>query len=209
MFNLDERALSGRKILDCPGGACSFAAGANKHGSDVIAADIVYYHDTEMLYRKGIGDIIHAMEHVETEKKRYLWTEFQSVEELRTERIKALETCARDMRLHPERYIPVTLPVLPFEDGQFDMTLSAHFLFTYADRLDADFHLRTLRELFRVTRHEVRIFPLVDQSGRQPEHVDILICYARIQGWEPDIQAVPYHFQRNANHVLVLRKTEK
>ena len=44
--------------------------------------------------------------------------------------------------------------------------LSSHFLFTYADRLDLEFHRAALRELHRVARREVRVFPLLEQGGR-------------------------------------------
>ncbi|WP_136606075.1 SAM-dependent methyltransferase [Paenibacillus dokdonensis] len=207
MFGLDEKTISGLSILDCPGGACSFTAIARKLGCEVLAADIAYYHDTGKLYEKGIQDIVHAMEHVETEKERYIWTEFLSVEDLRAERNKALQDSVSDMRLYPERYIPVTLPSLPFQTEQFDMTLSAHFLFTYADKLDIQFHLETLRELFRVTRAEVRIFPLVDQSGRIPEQVDKLVDFAHTVGWTAEIKTADYHFQKNADHMLIFRNT--
>ncbi len=50
-----------------------------------------------------------------------------------------------------ERYIPVTLPSLPFMNEEFDILLSAHFLFMYADRLDYQFHIETVKELLRVT----------------------------------------------------------
>ncbi|MDR0270706.1 SAM-dependent methyltransferase [Paenibacillus sp.] len=206
LFDLSEGAIAGRNILDCPAGACSFTAQAGKLGCHVTAADIAYYHDHEKLAAKGIQDIVHAMEHVETEKDRYHWTEFRDVEDLRAERTKALQECTKDMRIHPDRYVPVTLPSLPFKAGQFDLTLSAHFMFTYADRLDAEFHESTLRELFRVTREEVRIFPLVDQSGRRSEHVDHLIMFAHGERWVAEIKAVPYLFQRNADQVLIFRK---
>jgi hypothetical protein len=71
------------------------------------------------------------------------------------------------MRESSERYVPVTLPSLPFKDGEFDILLSAHFLFMYADRLDYEFHINTLNELLRVTKEEIRIFPLVDLEGKQ------------------------------------------
>ena len=60
-----------------------------------------------------------------------------------------------------ERYVPVTLPSLPFKDDEFDLILSAHFLFMYADRLDYPFHLSTVKELLRVSKEEIRIFPLL------------------------------------------------
>lgn len=209
MFDLDEQALEGRSILDCPAGACSFTAHAGKRGCQVTAADIAYYHDYDKLAMKGLQDIGHAMEHVGLEQDRYLWAEFENVEDLRDERGRALRDCVEDMELHPDRYVPATLPVLPFAAEQFDLTLSAHFLFTYSDRLDGEFHLNTLRELFRVTRQEIRIFPLVDQSGRQSEHLDPLISFADSKGWGAELKAVPYHFQRNANQMLILRKQLK
>ncbi|WP_236575561.1 MULTISPECIES: methyltransferase domain-containing protein [Paenibacillus] len=205
MFGLDESDLEGKRILDCPGGACSFAAKAGELGCEVTAADIAYYHEADRLLEKELQDIGHAMEHVESEQSRYIWTEFPNSEALRSERLRALRTCAEDMKVHPERYVPVTLPSLPFRDEQFDLTLSAHFLFTYADRMDAEFHRDVLRELLRVTRGEVRIFPLVDQSGRRPGEVEQLIAFARGEGWSAETKAVPYHFQRQADHVLILR----
>lgn len=208
MFALTEEELSGRRILDCPGGACSFTAVAHRFGCLVTAADIAYHHEMNLLHNKGLQDILHAMEHVEAGKERYIWTEFSSVDDLRKARTEALESCIKDMRLNPDRYVPVTLPLLPFEQGQFDLTLSAHFLFTYADKLDADFHRRTLHELLRVTREEVRIFPLVDQHGRRPALVDQLMEYACAEGWTAEIQSVPYHFQENADQVLILRRKE-
>ncbi|MED5018357.1 SAM-dependent methyltransferase [Paenibacillus chibensis] len=206
MFALEAQDIAGLRILDCPSGACSFAAAAHQLGSQVTSADIAYYHDAEKLYEKGLQDVVHAMEHVEAEKHRYIWSEFQSVADLHAERLKALEACHEDMRLQPERYVPVTLPSLPFEDEQFDLTLSAHFLFMYADRLSEEFHRLTLRELLRVTRRELRIFPIVDQTGRSPALVESLIALASAQGFAAEIQQVPYHFQKNANQVLILQK---
>ena len=61
--------------------------------------------------------------------------------------------------------MPASLPRLPFPGGRFDLVLSSHFLFTYADRLDLEFHRAALRELHRVARREVRVFPLLEQGG--------------------------------------------
>ena len=56
------------------------------------------------------------------------------------------------------------LPNLEALDDAFDLCLSGHFLFTYDDRFDYDFHLSSILELCRVAR-EVRIFPLVDMNN--------------------------------------------
>jgi hypothetical protein len=44
MFSLSVKDLKGKKILDCPAGACSFTALGNKSGLDITACDIAYYH---------------------------------------------------------------------------------------------------------------------------------------------------------------------
>ena len=49
MFSLSIEELIGKKILDCPAGACSFTAVGNKSGLDVTACDIAYYHSGEEL----------------------------------------------------------------------------------------------------------------------------------------------------------------
>lgn len=53
------------------------------------------------------------------------------------------------MKKFPRQYVSATLPHLPFMDNEFDLTLSAHFLFMYGDLLDYSFHLETLKELLR------------------------------------------------------------
>ncbi|MEK4851511.1 SAM-dependent methyltransferase [Paenibacillus sp. FSL H7-0756] len=202
MFNLTETELKGRSILDCPAGACSFTAHANKRGADVTATDIAYYHDYEDLHAKGLKDLEHAMTKMESAQTNYVWDYFKSVEELKQHRYRALTDCAEDMRNHPGRYIVSALPSLPFKDKQFDMTLSAHFLFMYSDRLDFDFHLKAIQELLRVTKQEIRIFPLVSLSGERYRHLDVLLTFLHQQGCSTEERIVGYEFQKGANSML-------
>ncbi|SOC40275.1 hypothetical protein SAMN05877842_107167 [Ureibacillus acetophenoni] len=105
-----------------------------------------------------------------------------------------------------ERYIPVTLPSLPFKNEEFDILLSAHFLFMYADRLDYQFHIDTLNELLRVTKEEIRIFPLVDLEGKRYEYLDRMISYLVDNGYTVEEVKVSYEFQLNANSMLKIQK---
>jgi hypothetical protein len=202
MFNLSKEELVGKKILDCPAGACSFTAISNQNGIDVTASDIAYCHPAIELQNKGLQDIEHAMDHMEKAQTNYVWDYFKSVNELKQNRTQALTDCVEDMKHTPQRYVPAILPELPFSDNEFDFTLSAHFLFMYADRLDYDFHVQTIQELMRVTRKEIRIFPLVDLSSRRYEHLDKLLDFVRGQGWTAEQIKVPYEFQQNANTML-------
>ncbi|MEK3982129.1 SAM-dependent methyltransferase [Paenibacillus sp. FSL K6-3166] len=206
MFKLQEADLVGRRILDCPAGACSFTAISNQLGSDVTAADIAYYYSAEELGDKGVQDIEHAMSELDKVQGNFVWDYFKSIEDLTQARSKALNDNIKDQRQTPKRYVPVILPNLPFNDEDFDLTLSAHFLFTYNDRLDYDFHLRTVNELMRVTRGELRIFPLVDLSCKRYEYLDRLIDEMVQQGFAVAEMEVPYEFQKGANQMLSIRR---
>lgn len=206
MFSLSAESLKGKKILDCPAGACSFTAVGNYQDLDVKAADIAYFHSKEDLYNKGLQDIEHTMEFMDKAKNNYIWNYFEDTNDLRKHRLRALKDCAKDMRESSERYVPVTLPSLPFNDAEFDILLSARFLFMYADRLDYQFHLAALNELLRVTQEEIRIFPLVDLEGKRYVHLDKLISYLADNGCTVEEVKVPYEFQANANSMLIIKK---
>jgi hypothetical protein len=206
MFSFSVEELKEKKILDCPAGACSFTAVGKKSGLNVTASDIAYYHSNKDLFDKGLQDIEHAMDHMQKAKTNYIWDYFKDVEGLRKHRLSALSDCAKDMRESSERYVPVTLPSLPFKDGEFDILLSAHFLFMYADRLNYEFHISTLNELLRVTKEEIRIFPLVDLEGKRYEHLDKIISYLAEIGCTVEEVKVPYEFQANANSMLKINK---
>ncbi|MBP3965132.1 methyltransferase domain-containing protein [Paenibacillus lignilyticus] len=204
IFNVSKEDLFDNKILDCPSGACSFTAIANQLGGDVTAADIAYYHPVESLREKGLQDLEHGIANIEKVKQNYKWDYFETADELHATRSKALLDCTNDMIANPHRYVAATLPQLPFADQQFDLTLSAHFLFMYADRLDLSFHKATLAELMRVTRREIRLFPLVDQTSERSAFVDEMLSFIREMGWSYEIQDTSYEFQRNANQMLVI-----
>ncbi|WP_431804536.1 SAM-dependent methyltransferase [Halobacillus andaensis] len=207
MFLLSEEALKGKKVLDCPSGACSFTAVGQSKGLNITASDIAYDHSVENLEAKGQEDIQHAMSHMEKAKSNYVWDYFEDINQLKEHREKALVDCTQDMKKNCERYIPVNLPSLLFNDDEFDILLSAHFLFTYADRLDLQFHIDTLKELLRVTKEELRIFPLVDLEGNRYEHLDHVIQYLKGNGYSVKEVSVPYEFQKGANTMLKVSKS--
>ncbi|NDI35020.1 class I SAM-dependent methyltransferase [Chengkuizengella sediminis] len=145
-------------------------------------------------------------EYLDMFKKNYIWDYFKDIEGLKKHRLSALKDCVKDMRKSNGRYVPVTLPTLPFKNGEFDIVLSAHFLFMYADRLDYHFHISTLNELLRVTKKEIRIYPLVDLEGKRYEHLDKIISYLIENACTVEEIKVPYEFQENANSMLKIKK---
>jgi len=202
MFNLTEDEIRQSKLLDCPAGACSFTAYAHRIGGDATAADIAYAFGAEELRAKGLQDLTHAMQQVAAARDSFVWRYFDSVASLEASRRRALEENTADRQLHPSRYVQAVLPELPFEDRTFDMTLSAHLLFTYSERLDLDFHRATLLELMRVTRREIRVFPIVDHQGEQSVHLGAILELIEEQQWQSEVVASAYEFQRGADRYL-------
>lgn len=206
MFDLQESDIAGKRILDCPGGACSFTAQASLLGANVIAADILYEFDGEVLADKGTADLVKLRNGMVGAEDDYVWTEFGDVDGQIRIRKAALTDFIQNYRTNRQRYVEATLPKLPFEDNQFEIVLSAHFLFCYAELIEFDVHLATIKELLRVSAKEVRIFPLVSNGGVVHPFLPELLDELELLGHKMEVIAVPYQFQRGANEVLCIRK---
>lgn len=208
MFDLQVEDLVNKRILDCPAGACSFTAHASAQGHQVTAADILYHLSGPLLEQKGKADLDKLRLGMASAKDDYVWDEFGDVDGQVRVRETALKDFIRDYEANPNRnrYVPATLPDLPFADNQFDLVLSAHFLFCYAEHIGFDVHLQTIRELLRVTTNEVRIFPLISNGGLIYPFLSDLDAELRQLGHEMEIVPVSYHFQRGANEMLRIQK---
>ncbi|MFA5354190.1 MAG: hypothetical protein WC291_08165 [Thermodesulfovibrionales bacterium] len=207
MFGLDEELLRKGPMLDCPGGASSFAAEAHLKGLDVTASDILYFLSADELLAKGRRDIAHVFEKFDAASHLYTWTHYKDKAEVMAQRTKALEGFIRDFERGKKegRYVRAELPRLPFPDRQFSLVLSANFLFLYGDRMGFDFHIACIRELLRVSSGEVRIFPFVGLDALPYPHLHEVITALRGEGVSSEILPVDFEFQRGANQVLRLK----
>ncbi|WP_245663141.1 methyltransferase domain-containing protein [Nocardia inohanensis] len=206
MFALTAADLRGR-VLDCPGGAASFVCEAIDLGADAVAVDPIYASTAPDLRAVALADTDRGNAWSVSHTGLYSWDWYGGDPEVhRRIRHEAVHLFADDLDAHPERYVAAGLPALPFGDNDFDLVLSSHLLFTYADRLDADFHLAALRELARVSRGEVRVYPLVGHSGEpMPELLAWVRAELREHGVDSTLRATDaFEFQRGAGHQLVL-----
>lgn len=207
MFALTDADLA-RRILDCPGGASSFTAEVNAGGGDATACDPIYAeHGPDGLAARSRADTDRGHCYVRAHPEQYRWTFFAGPDEHRRTRRACGDRFAADLRAHPERYVPGRIADLPFADAAFDLALSSHLLFTYADRLDPGFHREAILELIRVTRDEVRIFPLVatGHTTTYPQ-LDQLLGDLRGHGVQARVVDVDYEFQAGGHQMLVCRR---
>ncbi|MFC7194993.1 hypothetical protein ACFQL4_10560 [Halosimplex aquaticum] len=99
-------------------------------------------------------------------------------------------------------------PELPVGDDSVDLALVANLLFVYDDRLDREFHAAALRELARVAREEVRVFPLHSLDRTRSAYVDPVAESLRGDGHAVELREVPYEFQPGATEMLVLTPSQ-
>ncbi len=143
---------------------------------------------------------------VRSHQHLYKWSRFTDPEQHRLRRHHAAERFATHTRQDPSRYVPGRLPRLPFPDNDFDLVLSSHLLFSYAQDLDYDFHLSALIELMRVAHGELRVFPLVPigEASRYPR-LDNLLADLRTHAIDGRIVDVDYEFQVGGTEMLICR----
>ncbi|SDD90096.1 class I SAM-dependent methyltransferase [Natrinema hispanicum] len=203
MFNFDPATWAGQCVLDCPAGPCSFVAEAHDHGIEALGVDKMYGRSPATLSEICAADIETAMTALDRVEDLYVWEFYDDISELADYREQAALRFLYDYAHNGERYVYADLPALPFADQEFDLVLSAHFLFLYDDRLSYKFHLETIRELLRISG-QLRIFPLHGFDAEQSELVAELVETLQSEGYTTDIRVVPFEFQRGANKMLVI-----
>ncbi len=204
MFDLADVPLAGLEILDCPGGASGFPARARALGAQVTSADPAYLVPAGELIPRARRDTLHGNRYVRERPELYVFEWFADPDDHAASRLASLEAFADDFTGPDAHYVPARLPELPFADGAFDLVLSGHLLFTYPDHMDEAAHLAALRELVRVSRHQVRVFPLVDTTVTPSPYLDRLRRVLESEGAPTALRRVPYHFQRGADTMLTI-----
>ena len=204
MFNLKREDLINGRILDCAAGASSFTAQMSKQGYDAIALDILYDNDPDVLLDK-YNDHMEVLIDGLTSVDSFVWNFFSDIEDLKEERDNACREFIEDYSKYKgKRYIKADLSNLPFPDNGFSMVLCSHLLFIYDHRLDYSFHLKTIKEMLRVTSKDVRIYPLVKNKGLKSDFVNRIVN--DLHDVDIEIVKVDYEFRKGGNEMLRIVK---
>ena len=209
MFDLDGRAFpragAAPRVLDVGGGPASFTAEAVARGWQALACDPLYALDGAAIENRVEAARDQIMALVRAERQRFVWTSIESPEALERLRLAAMARFLEDYEAGRAagRYRAEALPTLDWPDAVFDLALASHLLFLYSAQWDVAFHLAAIRELARVAA-EVRIFPLLDMTGRPSAHLAAVLAGLRAEGFAADIRKVPYEFQRGGDEMLVV-----
>jgi len=206
MFMLTNEDLNS-KMLGCGDGPSSFNTEVDLNDGSVVSVDPLYaYSKKEIMQR--IDEISEeVMEQVDKNKDNFVWKIISSPGMLYEMRIEAMTEFLMDYNEGKEegRYIAEELPNLSFEDEQFDLALSSHFLFLYSEQLDVDFHMKSILEMLRVAK-EVRVFPLVDLKGDKSVYIEGVVKELTSLGYDVNIVKTGYEFQKGGNEMLKITK---
>ena len=206
MFSLTDTDLE-KRILGCGDGPASFNAAMRRQGKKAVSVDPIYQFSGEQIRGRVQEAYRTIMEQLEANQAAYTWTTIRSPQDLGRIRMKSMEAFLRDFERGKTEgwYLPHELPDLPLADGEFDLALCSHLLFTYSGQLSLDFHCRGVLEMCRVAR-EVRVFPLLDHGGQLSPHVEPVCRLLRDNGFGVSIEPVDYRFQRGGNQMLRLSR---
>lgn len=202
MFALSAADLQGL-LLGCGDGPASFNVEATAKGVRVISADPIYVYTAEEIEARIAATFDAVMSQLRAQKDQYLWERFADPDALGETRQGAMRRFLDDYEKGKRngRYIPASLPQLPFSDASFDLALCSHLLFLYSAHLPLAAHIAATRELLRVAG-EVRIFPLLTLSGAPSPHLQAVCDALRGHGHDVKKQIVDYEFQRGGNAML-------
>jgi hypothetical protein len=207
MFDLTAADLSSR-ILDCAAGPSSFNAEMHQSVLAVVSCDPIYHFSAADISRR-IEETRDAMPEATRQSRDYfVWDDYQSPERLAEVRLATMQKFLEDFPegLTAGRYRIAELPNLSFADGEFDLALCSHFLFTYSALLSLEFHLAAIREMCRVAK-EARIFWLLEQFGSgHSSHVTTVVRELTADGYRCEVNRVPYEFQKGGNEMLRVRR---
>lgn len=179
MFAVRLDGLKDLRVLDCPAGPGSFVSEATARGIRAVGVDPLYEQSLEALVARGSRDVAYTIERMRRNADRFADIDLDAYA---SSKLRALARFAQDFDQGKAqgRYVAAQLPTLPFGDQAFDVTLSAHLLFTYSDpssggllpnsTFTLEWHLAAASELLRVTSGEVRLYPTTTRTITPTRH---------------------------------------
>lgn len=204
MFDLGERPQRGL-VVDCCAGASSFNAELADLGGTALAIDPAYALERRRLAESVAASWRGGSQIIGDHADRFVWSWYGTPEHRNHLRTRAAARFLDDIAARPRSYVAARLPHLPVQTGAARLVLCSHLLFTWADRLDADWHRAALSEMARITHGEVRVFPLVVHSTGDPvPFLGQVLDGLERDGFDVSLRNVPYEFQPGAHTMLVI-----
>ena len=192
-----------KKILGCGDGPASINFELTQLGVNLTSVDPVYQFTKEQIQKRIDLTSSLISEQVYEHKNDFVWKNIADVDTLISLRLDAMSLFLNDYDSGKAggRYRYEELPALSFEDKEFDVAWSSHFLFLYSEYFDLEFHKKAILEMLRVSK-EVRIFPLLDLKNERSVHLKNIVSFLEKHGYSCEIQKSEYEFQKGGDEML-------
>ena len=210
MFLLSNQDLQ-FKILGCGDGPSSFNFEATQQNANITSIDPIYQFTKDEIQQRIDETSSVVSKQLKQNQNDFVWKNIKSVDELIDIRLTAMNNFIKDYDngKKEKRYIHQELPKLSFENDSFDLVLSSHFLFLYSEHFDLQFHIDSILEMCRVSKDEVKIFPLLDLKNKKSEYLEPILEVLKRKGFETKIIKTDYEFQKGANELLRIKVPNK
>ncbi len=211
MFKLSKEDMQSKKILGCGDGPSSFNFEVTKLNGNITSIDPIYQFSKDEIKKRIDETSSIVSQQLKQHQNDFVWKNIKSVDELIYIRLTAMSNFIKDYDNGKKegRYIHQELPKLSFEDNSFDLVLSSHFLFLYSEHFDLQFHIDSIVEMCRVSKNEVKIFPLLDLKNQKSKFLEPILEMLKRKGFETKIIKTDYEFQKGANELLSIKVYNK
>ena len=198
-FDLQHLRPDADRLLDMGAGVSSLCAELSEQGHHVTAADPIYDLSSDIIAAKCRRDIEDVCTQLPELAHHYRWEYYRDISDLKQHREKACQSFLQHFRMNPRQYVTAELPGTPFQVNEFTVTFVSHCLFLYDDRLNYEFHKRSILELARITSREIQIYPLTNFNGKPSSFVDRIQQDQDLSALDFHIEQIDFEFVKNAN----------
>jgi hypothetical protein len=176
-------------------------------GGHVVSVDPAYAAPDQVV-AKARADVDLVAAWHRANPARFDWSYLGSPEQVEDTWRAAIAGFAADFAPDGARYVAAALPDLPFPDRHFALAVSGFLLFVYPEVLDLDGHRDALLELVRVTRGDVRVYPLHDTTGTPYPALPALRAALRARGVGTELRATgtSWSSRPGSDRMLICRR---
>ncbi|MEL6552264.1 MAG: SAM-dependent methyltransferase [Cyanobacteria bacterium J06621_11] len=206
MFSLSETDLQ-KSILSVADGPASFNAEGTAKGYKIQSCDPLYVFGADEIRDRFYAVRDDIINQIENTRDSWVWSYHTSPTALKAHRTEVTERFCADYESGKQagRYTAASLPQLPYSQNSYELSLSSHFLFLYAEQFDTAFHIDAINQMLRVSP-EVRIFPLLTLAQTKSPHVVPVIDHFEQIGYQCSIEKVDYELQPKGNKMMRITK---
>lgn len=201
MFDLSEKDFEG-KILEYGGGLSAINSELHKQGKKIISVDPLFVYNKDILLKESSIIFEEMINIVKEDIDKFNFSRYDGLDGLIEKRRQGMIKFFNDYEAgkKEKRYQATESIKLPFDDFEFDLSLSSHYILADNED-DLNVHLNIIKELLRVSK-EVRIFPIIDRFSQPSKFLGPIMLALQQENYGIEVREVKYHLQSQGNAML-------